>query len=109
MLRRGEPGGGALQGVGFADKIDQDLPHKPGGDVVEMGTAGPIGLILADEAEEGFVNEFGGAKFGTAIIVEARTGETGTGEAAEFAVDEGGEGLKGGLVAGAPLVEEERE
>ena len=64
MLRRGEPGGGALQGVGFADTIDQDLPHKPGGDVVEMGAVGTIGLILGDEAEEGFVDEFGGAPFG---------------------------------------------
>ena len=60
MLRRGEPGGGALQGVGFADTIDQDLPHKPGGDVVEMGAVGPIERIL----EEGFVDEFGGAPFG---------------------------------------------
>lgn len=29
-----------------------------------MGTVGPIGLILADEAEEGFVDEFGGAQCG---------------------------------------------
>ena len=40
------------------------MPHKPGGDVVEMGAVGPIELILADEAEEGFVDEFGGAQFG---------------------------------------------
>ena len=45
------------------------MPHKPGDDVVEMGALGPIELILADEAEEGFVDEFGGAQCGAGVII----------------------------------------
>ncbi len=91
----------AFEGEAFPGKVDENLAHETGGDVVEVGAVDPIGLTLLGEAEEGFVDEFGGGE-----VAVAADGEAGAGELAEFGVDQIGQFGGGDSVAGAPAAEE---
>lgn len=102
--RKGALFSAALLGVYFTNEVNQDLAHEAGGNVVEVGTVDPIGLILADETKEGFVDQFGGADFGAAFA-----GKAGAGEDTKFGIDEGSEFAEDGFVAGPPLAQKLRD
>lgn len=84
----GDGGGStaALLAAEFADVIDQDLTHDSGGNIEELGAMTEIGLVLAGQAEEGLVDEFGGAED---FLRVAAASEVASSEAAQFGIDNG--------------------
>jgi len=85
-----------------AGMVDEDAADHLSGDGEEVSAVLPVDIGMADEAEEGFVDD-GGAGQGVAVAFAA---ELAAGDAAEFSVDERGERVERGGVARAPTLEE---
>jgi len=77
-------GAAALLGVVGAGVLDEDAAHQLGGDAEEMGAVFPIDAGLIDQLEVGLVDEGGGLE----CVIGALAAHVGTGDAAEFVVDE---------------------
>lgn len=90
----------SFDGEAFAGEIDQNLPHKPGANVEEVGPIGPLGLSLLGKPKKGLVDEFGGRE---AVI--APDGEAGAGQLAQLGINQRGEFFGGSGIAGAPTAE----
>ncbi len=96
------PAAGAILAAGV---IDKDQTHEVGGDAEEMGSALEVLTVLLDEFGEGLVKQSGGLEGVTgALVAEGTAGET-----AEFVVNDGRKRVESGLVAIAPLLEEDRD
>ena len=102
----GEADGGAAFGGAFAaGVIDEDPAHEAGGEAEEVAAVFEAEFALFEEAEVELVDESGGLHEAAGAFAAAERG----GYVAEAGVDLFEEGREGGLVAGFPLAEQDRD
>ena len=82
--------------------IDEDLPHHLRGHGEKVDAVLPIHGVTACEAQVGFVDQGRGLK----CMAPALTGQTASGNAAQFVVDDRNQGVAGRDIAIAPPCEE---
>src|SRR5215471_776582 len=95
-------GSSAFGGVLFSSIVNEDLPHKAGGDSEEMRAVLPFDSGASGKAHKGFVDKGGGLERMAWTLIPHRS----SGDAAQFAVDCRHEFSGGVLVAPAELPQE---
>lgn len=100
-----QPRAAPLQAPSLTCVIDADAAHGFCGGSEKMSAAVPADVIVADEAEVGFVDEDGGLEG----VVGLLGAELAVGDLAEFVIDEGPETLGGAGCAGVDGGEELRD
>jgi hypothetical protein len=82
--------------------VEEDAPHRGGGDGEEVGPAPPFDLPLVGQAQEGLVDQGRGLQ----RVIPPLAGEVAAGDASQLTVDEGQQLFACSAVAGAPPLQQ---